>query len=117
MQKRKGPCQPNLAGRGAKKAKSPGNDLTTAAIEAQGRGLRFAIQRLDQSRNRLRCSLLEAQELWSLLKLCPGQNAVLHASRQEQRVRRTAAKISDVEESLFALYGVLARLEVQHGPR
>jgi hypothetical protein len=93
------------------------NDATIKSLEAQGRGLRFAIQRLDQARNRLRCSLLEGQELLELLRLCPGQNAVLHASRLEQRVRRTAAKISDLEESLFALYAALLRLEVSHDPR
>lgn len=115
MSKSKSPRQPGKAGQGANN-KHLGNTPTTAAVEVQG--LRFAIHRLDRSRNYLRFSLMEGQEVLDLLQRHPDPDAVAHISRQEQRVKRTEARLAEVQVSLGALYAALYRLkEVQHDPR
>lgn len=101
---------------GAKSKNNPCINPTATIAEAQG--LRFAIHRLDRSRNYLRFSLIEGNEILDLLKCHPDAEAAAHVSRQEQRVRRTEARLSEVQDSLFALYAALLRLEEgQHGPR
>ena len=109
MRKSKSPRPLAEAGQGANKIKHPENESTTATIESQG--LRFAISRLDRSKSYLRFSILEGKEILDLLKLHPSPEAAVCIARQEQRVRRTEARLVEVQGSLAALYAALLRLE------
>lgn len=82
---------------------------TATATETQG--LRFAIHRLDRSRNHLRFSLMEGNEILDLLKRHPEPVAAAHISRQEQRIRRTQARLAEVQGSLTALHVALLLFE------
>jgi len=105
---RRSPRQLSKTGQG-QKTKHPKANLTTTASELQG--LRFAINRFSQSKDRLRFSIITRRELLDILNRNASPDSIAHIVMHEQKLRRTEARLADVECSLAALYAALLRLE------